>query len=202
MPGRALSVTYQGQPVIHKTASSEFHYAVVAGNITNGGATADLLTFENGNQWYTGNDIITTAIAHAAVDQGSGTSQWQPIAAPGLPDLSPSSPSRSLGTAFQPSATRPTFVSYSGRIVSQITLSGGQSGRIELRSDASNPPTTVRARVAGGATGTVVAGVSQSDTAEAPLSYIVPAGHFVLLQSVNETSTPTYSIGAQVEIVL
>lgn len=121
----------------------------------------------------------------------------------GFGTLTPASNSRTIGgTAFQPSSTRPTFVSYSARVVSTISLVAGQAGRVELRSDSSNPPATVRARVAGGISGTLSVGLVVSDTAEGPLSYIVPAGHYVQLVSVNEVGTPTFTLPAQVEIVL
>lgn len=116
----------------------------------------------------------------------------------GFGTLSPSISTRTIGgSAYQVSSTRPAFVSYSGRVSSASTLLAAQAGRIELRSDSSNPPTTVRARTAGG-----LSGVLATDISEAPLAYIVPAGHYVQLVSVDETGTPTYSLGAQVEIVL
>jgi hypothetical protein len=111
-------------------------------------------------------------------------------------------PSRSLGSAFQPSATRPVLAIYSARVSCVLTLTSGQAGRVELLSDAANPPTTIRARVAGGCTGTLSVGLALTDTAEAPLVYLVPAAHYVLLRSVNETGTPTYSLTTQAEETL
>lgn len=119
--------------------------------------------------------------------------------ASGLSSITETTPTRSLGSAFKPSATKAVLCSYSARIVSSLSLSGGQSGRIELLSDSANPPTTVRCRVAGGATGTAVVGLTDTVTVEGVLSYLVPANNFVLLQSVNETGTPTYSITTQFE---
>lgn len=120
----------------------------------------------------------------------------------GFGTITQSSPTRVLGTPFQPSASAPTLVCYSARIVSSLTLSGGQAGRMELLSDVANPPTTIRCRVAGGATGTGVVGLTVTDTAEGGLCYLIPVAHFVLLRSVNETSTPTYSLTTQSEEVL
>lgn len=45
-------------------------------------------------------------------------------------------------------------------------------------------------------------GLTATDTAEAPLIYLVPVNHFVLLRAVNETGTPTASITQQTEEVL
>lgn len=108
-------------------------------------------------------------------------------------------PARPLGVAFQPNVGRSTLAYYSVRIESELTLAGGARGRVELLSDAADPPTTIRARVAGGVTGTVVLGVDITDYVEAPLTYLVPPGHFVLLQSVDEVGTPIYTITTQTE---
>lgn len=194
-------MAYQGQPVIHRTASDEYHFAVIAGNID--GDEADLLTFENGDTWYTSNDINTTAIPHAAVSAGTGVGEWAAITEGlGLPDFTWAANSRVLGTPFQPSTTRPTLVCFSLRVLSAISVLGGQAGRIELRSDANATPSTVRARVAGGLTGTAVVGLALTDISEGTITYLVPPGDYVLFQSVNETGTPTYSITAQGEAIL
>lgn len=110
-----------------------------------------------------------------------------------------STPSRSLGTAFQPSTTSVTSVHYSVQIDSTLTVTGGAAGRIELLSDSANPPTTIRASVPGGLTGTVVVGVSLTGTAGGELSYDVPAGDYVLLRTVTVSGTPTYTITRQAE---
>lgn len=119
-------------------------------------------------------------------------------------EVTTTTPSRALGAAFQPqtSAGRLTMVSYAARAACDITIAGGQRGRIELRVDSNNPPTTVRGRVACGMTGTVVVGVALTDTTEGELSYLVPAGDYVLLDAVNEVGTPTYSITTQSEQTL
>lgn len=201
-----------GENVLYQSSTGRYRWATIVGNID--GNTADLCVFSDGDEWE--NMAISDNVAYMryAKEMGTGVDQWQTNpagtgptgpqgpAGAGFGTITLNTPSRSLGTAFQPSTTRPSLVSYSGRVVSSLSISGGQSGRIELRSDSSNPPTTVRARVAGGITGTAVVGVAMSDTVEAPITYLVPAGHWVLLQSVNETGTPTYSLGAQVEQVL
>lgn len=121
----------------------------------------------------------------------------------GFGTLTPTVSTRTIGgSPFQPSTTRNAFVTYTARVVSNLSLSGGAVGRVELRSDASNPPTTVRARVAGGNSGTLTIGLNTNDTAEAPMSYIVPVGHFVQIVSVNESGTPTYTLPVQCETVL
>lgn len=128
---------------------------------------------------------------------------WHEIGFHAVDSAVASTPSRSLGTAFQPSTHRLSLVTFSASADCTITLSGGQEGRVELLSDSSNPPTTIRADVAGCRnTGTVVAGITQVVGSRGTASYLVPAGDFVLLRSVNVTGTPSYAITRQTEQTL
>ena len=194
-------MAFVGQDVLFQSDTGRYRWAKIAGNIHGSSPVrADLEVFSDGDDWE--NQALADNPIYMRYDKamGTGVDEWMPnVATKGLGVLSPSTPTRTIGTAFQPSTTQPVAVSYGLRVVSTITITGGQAGRIELRSDSSNPPTTVRGRVAGGATGTAVVGLALTDTAEDTISYIVPTGHFVLLQSVNETGTPTYSITSQVE---
>jgi hypothetical protein len=108
-----------------------------------------------------------------------------------------SSPSRTLGATFTPSSTRPTLVYYAVRITTSLSLVGGAAGRVELVVDG-----VVRARCAGGATGTLTVGLALTDMVECTLAYLVPASESVLIRSVNETGTPTYSIASVAEQTL
>ncbi|NIJ24834.1 hypothetical protein [Sphingomonas japonica] len=78
---------------------------------------------------------------------------------------------------------------------------GTSTATVTLLSDASNPPTTERARVE--ATSGVGLTVSIALTASnvAPLTYIVPAGHYVRLVSTT-SGTATTAIVSQVEETL
>jgi len=109
--------------------------------------------------------------------------------------LSASTPSRAIGTAFQPSSTKVTNCTYSVNIQCSSLLLGNASGKIELLSDAANPPTTVRATVAQSISGvlSLVNGNTQ------PLAYKVPIGHYVLLKSTTASGTVAYSIVSQTE---
>ncbi|WP_208402885.1 hypothetical protein [Sphingomonas japonica] len=80
-------------------------------------------------------------------------------------------------------------------------LIGTSTATVTLLSDASNPPTTERARVE--ATSGVGLTVSIALTASnvAPLTYIVPAGHYVRLVSTT-SGTATTAIVSQVEETL
>lgn len=109
-------------------------------------------------------------------------------------DLTPdSSPGRSLDTTFQPSATRPVLVSYT----IQIAISSNQSAGVELRSDASDPPTTPRDE----------AWFAQSGGVSVPtlevfqtIRHLVPAGDHVRL--VTSGTATTLEIAHQTETVL
>jgi hypothetical protein len=131
------------------------------------------------------------------------TNAWQTLTQPGVRDVvSTSTPSRSLGTAFCPSSTHATAAYYSVRISTPLTVAGGAVGRIELLVDAANPPTTVRARVAGGSSGVVLIGTSTSTITEGELHYLIAIGECGLLQGVVESGSPTFSITTQAEQVL
>lgn len=99
---------------------------------------------------------------------------------------------RALGVAFQPNVDRPTFVGY------EVSYgSGGVStAYVELLSDVANPPTTPRARVGGATNVAIVVGV------RATLNYVVPPGHYVLLQQVDVVPGGVCTLGAQVEVSL
>lgn len=108
---------------------------------------------------------------------------------------------RPIGTApasFQPDTGRPCFVSYSIQIT-QAVGANPVTGRVELRSDANSTPTTVRAIARqSGDVGGLLTNLTQSVTI--PISYWVPAGHYVRLVEVNEAGTPTYALSCQTEI--
>ncbi len=128
---------------------------------------------------------------------------WREIGFHAVDSAVASTPSRTLGTAFRPSTNRLSLVTFSASADCTITLSGGQEGRVELLSDSSNPPTTIRSDVTGCKnTGTVVVGVTVVVGTRGTASYLVPAGDFVLLRTVNVTGTPSYAITRQTEQTL
>jgi hypothetical protein len=128
---------------------------------------------------------------------------WYEMPQHGLDSPLTSTPSRTLGTAFRPSTSRHTLVTYSASVDCTITVSGGQEGRVELLSDSANPPTTVRGELAGCKnTGTVVLGVSQVMGDRGTASYLVPIGDYALIRSVTVTGTPSFAITHQTEQAL
>jgi hypothetical protein len=120
----------------------------------------------------------------------------------GFGTVTPTTPARAIGTAFQPHATKAVECSYS--VKTQVTnplLAGTSTTTVRLLSDASNPPTTVRDTVeaTSGVGVSVTLALTTSNTAA--LRYIAPPGHYVLLQQTI-TGTGAASIVSQVEEVL
>jgi len=107
---------------------------------------------------------------------------------------------RVLGTAFQPSSTAPTMVYYHARVDLSLPLLGtAQEGYVRVKCDASNPPTTVRPPRVGGKIGASAAvAVSEQTAHDGYISLLVPPGHYVLLESVTVSGTPTFTLGSAV----
>lgn len=116
-----------------------------------------------------------------------GDADWLTIKArkASLPDA-PTVPSRVVGTAFQPSATKAVLCSYT----LQLLETTGQHGTVKLLSDAANPPTTERTQA------DINNANAASHTASDQLTYLCPPGHYIKLVS-SGTGTPT--ITQQVE---
>jgi len=120
----------------------------------------------------------------------------------GLGTVAPATPIRVLGTAFQPSATKAVLVSYSVRtVVTNPLLAGTSTASVALLSDASNPPTTERCRVAADSSVGITVSIALTTSNTAPLTYLVPAGHYVRLVSA-VTGTGATAIISQTEEAL
>ena len=125
-----------------------------------------------------------------------------PAGPAGPASVSSSTPTRTLGTVFQPHATKPVLVSYSVKTeVTNPLLAGASTATVTLLSDAANPPTTERARDEAVSSVGLAVSLALTTANTAPLTYLVPAGHFVRLVSTI-TGTGKTSIVSQVETVL
>lgn len=117
--------------------------------------------------------------------------------------LSPVTPTRALDTTFQPSTTRPTWVSYSVAITYAVAaLLTDEGALVELLSDASNPPTTVRTSAQMRMQATLVGQLALTVESNHQLSYMVPTGHFVRLRSTIFGGGTAVILPHQVETVL
>lgn len=118
----------------------------------------------------------------------------------GPASVSASIPTLTLGAAaVQLHATKPVLLICSISISAALSLSGGQSGTVQLISDASSTPSTVRDEVSLGNTGTLVLGVAINNAQTASVTFLLPAGWYVKLAS---SGTATMSITRQSAITM
>lgn len=125
-----------------------------------------------------------------------------PVGPAGLGTITPSTPARILGAAFQPSAMKAVYCSYTARTTAtNPLLAGNSSAVVRLLSDAANPPTTERCRVECVSSVGLAVAVAITTTNTAPLDYICPPGHYVLLTS-STSGTASAAIVTQTEEAL
>lgn len=142
---------------------------------------------------------------HQWVRVNAAETAFEPVTIEGAVARAFSAPSRSLNTAFQPSATRDAQVSYSVDIATSVSLSGGAVGTVFLEyADDSGFTTSVVeiGRTVNGNTGTLVVGLTLNQTATAQLNGIVPANKYARLRTVNTTGTPTFNYRSGQEVLL
>jgi hypothetical protein len=108
-------------------------------------------------------------------------------------DFTRSSPARTLGTPYQPSLTRPVWISNTLRI-DNPSSAATITGRIEIRVATANPPLTSRGqcRVSQDTSG-LLSGSINVDVDSMNGTW-VPAGDWVNLFPVDESGSPTQSI--------
>lgn len=134
--------------------------------------------------------------------EGTGTQVWQPMA---YINTSQASASRALNTAFQVSADRFAYASYSVSIGTSISISGGQSGSaiLEIATD-SGFTTNVQelGRINNNQTGTLTIGLALSQNITGNLSGSIPPGYYARIRTVNNTGTPSFSYVSGQETLL
>lgn len=121
------------------------------------------------------------------------------------PSLSWATTTRSLNTAFQVSATRAAFVSYTVDIASTLSLLAGDTGTVILEyADDSGFTTNVVTvqSAANGNTGALTIGLNLTQVSTASLTGIVPAGKYIRLRTVNTAGSPTFTYRAQQEVLM
>jgi hypothetical protein len=113
--------------------------------------------------------------------------------------------SRSLNSAFQVSTTRNALVTYSVRISTTATLSGGQTGDVVLEI-ASNSGFSSNVQTLSMAENGLSIGIAISITVDQvqtfTVSGFVPAGYYVRLRTVNTAGLPTFAYRAGQEVLL
>jgi hypothetical protein len=114
-------------------------------------------------------------------------------------------PTRSLNTAFQPSATTDCLVTYSVDISCSMTLTSGQNGTVTLQicpTSGFSSGVQEICRFVNGNTGTLTIGLSLVQDVTGVVSGFVPAGYYVRLATTNNTGTPTFAFRSGQETLL
>lgn len=106
------------------------------------------------------------------------------------------SSSRSLNSSFQPSTTHDTFVSYSVQIACTLSLTTGQTGTISIQTSPNNSTWTEIGKFVNTNTGSLVIGLSLTNTNTGQLTAYVPSGYYVKLVS-SGTGISTYITGQE-----
>lgn len=153
------------------------------------------------------NKYFTDARARAAISAGTEISIVAGVITNTAPSVAPTinlgvSHSFSSSTGFQVDATHTSSVSYSVKISSSLSLSGGQHGviLIELSANGSSG-WTESSRCENGNTGTLTIGLNTTQISCFNITANVPAGYYVRLRTSNTTGTPTYTYVSGAETI-
>lgn len=112
---------------------------------------------------------------------------------------------RTIGTAFQPSASRDTLAFYSVQLTVVATLTGGQNGDVilEVASDAGFTQNVRTVAITGlGQTYGLSISITSTQPQTAQVSGIIPAGYYARIRTVANTGSPTFAYRAGQEIQL
>lgn len=119
--------------------------------------------------------------------------------------ISQGTASRSLNSAFQPSATRNVMVVYTVQLTITASIAGGQNGDVilEIASDSGFTSNVQTIGYAGfGQTYTLAITLQGVQPDRRQIVGIVPAGYYARLRTVNNVGTPAYSYITGQEILM
>lgn len=111
---------------------------------------------------------------------------------------------RALNTAFQISATRDAWVSYSVQITVTASIAGGQNGDVilEIASDSGFTANVQTLAISGlGQTYTLAVAIQGVQPQTGVVTGYVPAGYYTRLRTVNTTGTPAFAYRAGQEVL-
>lgn len=109
---------------------------------------------------------------------------------------------RAIGTAFRPSTSKWTLVSYTCKTqVTNPLIAGASTATVQLLSDTNATPTTERGRLEAVSSVALAVAIAITTANTATLTYLVPPNHYVLLKST-VAGTGATSIVSQVEETL
>lgn len=114
-------------------------------------------------------------------------------------------PTRSLNSAFQPSSTKDSLVSYSVDIACTLSLTGGMTGTVFLEICATSGFSSgvqELGRSVNGNTGTLTIGLNITQNITGTLSGFVPAGYYARIRTANTTGAPTFNFRSGQEVTI
>lgn len=164
--------------------------SVTAGTGLAGGTITTTGTISMPNTGTAGSYANVTTDAQGRVTAGTNRSQ--------------AAATRSLNTAFQVSATRDAWVSYSVQITVTASIAGGQNGDVvlEIASDSGFTTSVQTLAISGlGQTYTLAIALQGVQPQTGVVTGYVPAGYYVRLRTVNNTGTPAFSYRAGQEVL-
>lgn len=138
----------------------------------------------------------------ATAAQGASSRYARQDHAHKLPVVTPSTgTSRSLGTAWQPSATKAVEVTATINISTTTNVGGVSEGIVQCLSDSATTPTTLRTRVRNRNAITLAIALQQVNDNTFSVTYLVPAGHYILFAG-SGTGTFTNTLERVTECVI
>lgn len=148
---------------------------------------------------------ITGAQGPAGLDGAKGEKGDPGTSAPTPPARVQASATRTLGSIFQPSATRDVLALYSVQITTTSTVSAGQAGDVVLEI-ASNSAFNANVQTVGIASNSQVYSVAVAiqgvQVVTGQVSGMIPAGYYARLRTVSTSGAPTFAYRAGQEISL
>lgn len=174
------------------------------------------LTFDPSNPTFTTLDsTLTLSSGVLSVSTPPVNADWNAVSGlavilnkptiPTIPSRSFSYTTRTLNSCFQVSASRDTFVTYAVDVSTTLSLSGGQTGTVYLRTYTNSSCTTGAqelARFVNGNTGTLTIGLNITQNATGTLTGIAPAGTWLRLDTENTAGAPTFTARPGQEVLL
>lgn len=109
-----------------------------------------------------------------------------------------------VANGFQASATRDVIANYSVTILSTVSLSGNATGYAVIEICPTNSATAGDwqevGRTPSGQSGTLVIGLTLTQTGGGQIGCVIPAGYYARIRSVNTAGTPTYTYNSGQEV--
>lgn len=164
--------------------------SIAAGTGLSGGTITTSGTISMPNTGTAGSYANVTTDAQGRVTAGTNRSQ---VAA-----------TRALNTAFQISATRDAWVSYSVQITVTASIAGGQNGDVvlEVASDSGFTTNVQTLAISGlGQTYTLAVALQGVQPQTGVVTGYVPAGYYARLRTVSATGTPAFAYRAGQEVL-